>query len=90
MPAEDAATTKMVRREIVRRHIDVTSLQVNAMHGVVYLRGQVKPLLGRECDLEAEMLIIHRILRSRPGIRDVVLEVEFPKERPKAGRSLSE
>ena len=51
------------------------------MHGVVYLRGQIKPLLGQECDLKAEMLIIHRILRSRPGVREVVLEVEFPKER---------
>ncbi len=77
MPAEDAATTRLVRREIVRRRIDDSQLHVNSMHGVVYIRGQVRSLRGEECDLEAEMNIIHRILRSRPGIRDVVFEVEI-------------
>ncbi|MGQ9923554.1 MAG: hypothetical protein ACUVSM_06370 [Armatimonadota bacterium] len=75
MPAEDAATTRLVRREIVRRRIDDTMLQVNSMHGVVYIRGEVRSLRGENCDLEAEMNIIHRILRSRPGIRDVIIEV---------------
>jgi hypothetical protein len=77
MPAEDAATTRLVRREIVRRRIDDSLLQVNSMHGVVYIRGEVRSLRGEPCDLEAEMNIIHRILRSRPGIRDVVIEVNY-------------
>jgi len=47
------------------------------MHGVVYIRGEVRSLRGEPCDLEAEMNIIHRILRSRPGIRDVVIEVNY-------------
>ncbi len=77
MPAEDAATTRLVRREIVRRRIDDTLLQVNSMHGVVYIRGEVRSLRGETCDLESEMNIIHRILRSRPGIRDVIIEVNY-------------
>jgi hypothetical protein len=47
------------------------------MHGVVYIRGEVRSLRGENCDLEAEMNIIHRILRSRPGIRDVIIEVNY-------------
>ncbi len=77
MPAEDAATTRLVRREITRRRIDDTKLQVNAMHGVVYLRGEIQALKGTECDIESELHIISRILRSRPGIRDVIMEVKF-------------
>lgn len=75
MAKEDAATTRLVRREIVRRHIDDTQLHISAMHGVVYIRGPIK-MIGREpCDVNQEMVILHRILRSRPGIRDVVIEV---------------
>lgn len=77
MPAEDAATTRLVRREITRRRIDDSKLQVNAMHGVVYLRGEVCPMRGSTCDMEVELGIIHRILRSRPGIRDVVFDVKI-------------
>lgn len=75
MPVEDAATTRMVRREIVRRRLDDSRLQVNAMHGVVYLRGEVRALDRGGVDPHEELHILSRILRSRPGIRDVVLEV---------------
>lgn len=75
MPVEDIATTRMVRREIIRRRLDDSRLQVNAMHGVVYLRGEVSALDRGGVDAHEELHILSRILRSRPGIRDVVLEV---------------
>lgn len=76
MGVHDAETTRMVRREIIRRHLDDSQLQVNAMHGVVYLRGVLKSCPGHPCDLLAEMKILHRVLRTRPGIRDVVFEID--------------
>ncbi|MEI6914184.1 MAG: hypothetical protein WCL39_03540 [Armatimonadota bacterium] len=79
MALHDAETTRMVRREINRRHIDDSGLHVNAMHGIVYLRGILKPLEGRSIDLKAELDILNRIIRSRPGIRDIVCEVECVK-----------
>ncbi|MCC6485576.1 MAG: hypothetical protein IT209_12075 [Armatimonadetes bacterium] len=75
MGVQDAETTRMVRREIIRRHLDDSQLQVNAMHGVVYLRGILKVCAGHPRDLKEEMLILHRVLRSRPGIRDVIFEL---------------
>lgn len=75
MPAEDALMTRMVQREIGRRCIDATRLDVKAFHGVVYIRGQIRHLRGHDVDLQVELETIGRILRQRPGIRDVIIDV---------------
>ena len=84
MPVEDAEMTRMVRREITRRYIDSTNLDVRVMHGVVYLRGWVELLRSHphKVDLREEVELIHRILMQKPGIRDVVVEVDYGKRRP--------
>ena len=90
MPIEDAEMTRMVRREISRRYIDSSSLDVRVMHGVVYLRGWVDNLRGahhQQVDLKEEMELIHRILTQKPGIRDVVVEVDFGKAASPASRA---
>lgn len=75
--AADAETRRMVLREISKRHIDVSRLDVQVYHGVVYLRGTVSALRGHDIDIKAEMELIRRILRQRPGIRDVVIDVIY-------------
>lgn len=75
MPAEDAEMTRMVRREISRRYVDTTYVDIRVMHGVCYLRGHIKPLKGHDNDLTEEHEIILRIIRQRPGIREVVSEL---------------
>jgi hypothetical protein len=75
MPAEDAEMTRMVRREISRRYVDSSYVDVKVMHGVCYLRGYIKPLKGHDNDLNEEHDIILRILRQRPGIREVISEL---------------
>jgi hypothetical protein len=90
VPIEDAEMTRMVRREISRRYIDSSSLDVRVMHGVVYLRGWVDNLRGlhhQKVDLKEEMELIHRILTQKPGIRDVVVEVDYGKAVTPAGRA---
>ncbi len=77
MPVGDSETTRMAQREIGRRSIDASRLDVRAMRGVVYLRGTIECLRGHEMDLNQELEVIHRILRTKPGIRDVVMEVEI-------------
>jgi hypothetical protein len=88
VPIEDAEMTRAIRREISRRYIDSSSLDVRVMHGVVYLRGWVDKLhgaQGSQVDLKEEMELIHRILVQKPGIRDVIVEVEYGKGRTPAG-----
>lgn len=83
VPVEDAEMTRMVRREIGRRYIDSSMLDVRVMHGVVYLRGWVDKLRGHneQVDLREEVELIHRILLQRPGIRDVVIEVDYGRRK---------
>ena len=75
MPAEDATMTRLVRREVSRRYIDATRLDIKAMHGVVYLRGSIARLRGHDVDLKKELEVIHRVLRGKSGIRDVIIDV---------------
>lgn len=77
MPAEDVAMTRLVQREIGRRPIDARLLDVRAVHGVVYIRGPVRRLRGHDVNLEHEMEVIRRVLRSKPGIRDVIMDVTY-------------
>ena len=76
MVTTDAANTKMVRSEIGRRYVDSSLLDIRVSHGTVHLGGVIGPLrLHRELDMAKEMAHISTILRSKPGIREVVWEV---------------
>ncbi|MFN4032450.1 MAG: BON domain-containing protein [Fimbriimonadales bacterium] len=77
MALADVETRRMVLREISKRHIDSSRLDVQVFHGVVYLRGTVSGMRGHDIDIKAEMEVIRRILRQRPGIRDVVVDVIY-------------
>ena len=77
MPAEDASMTRLVQREVSRRYIDATRLDVKAIHGVIYLRGSIAKLRGHDVDLRKELEVIHRVLRGKSGIRDVIIDVTF-------------
>jgi hypothetical protein len=68
----------MVRREIGKRYVDSTYVDVRVMHGVCYLRGYIKQLRGHDnIDLGEELEVIPRILRQRPGIREVICELDI-------------
>jgi hypothetical protein len=67
----------MVQREISKRNIDISMLDVHVHHGVVYLRGTVKKSRGQNIDMKHEFSIISHILRGCPGIRDVVNDIHI-------------
>jgi hypothetical protein len=75
MGREDAGTTRLAQREVGRRYIDTTRLDIKAQHGTVYLRGSVSKLRGHNVDLHHELELIKLILRGKPGIRDVIVDV---------------
>ena len=77
MSVIDASHTRMVQREIGKRNIDITTLDVHVHHGVVYLRGTVRHLRGHEFDLEAEIRGILNHLRAHPEFRDIVNELQI-------------
>jgi len=75
----DSAMSREVLREIGKRPVDVSNLDVHVMHGVVYLRGRIEKLRGyyEDLDLHEELTMILRVLKQKQGIRDVVCEVAF-------------
>lgn len=74
MPVEDVEMVRAVRREMARRLLDTGDTQVCAMRGVIHLTGRVQPVKGHEEDFEHEVHVLYRVLKQRPGVRDVCLE----------------
>ncbi|MGQ9456427.1 MAG: hypothetical protein ACUVRS_00135 [Armatimonadota bacterium] len=79
MSIVDASMTRDLRREIAKHPVDSSQLEVHVMHGVAYLRGRLEKLRGyhEDIDLEEELTRIVKVMRNKPGIRDVVCEVEL-------------
>lgn len=67
----------MVEREVTRRYVDASRVEIRVNNGVCYLRGKIRPLRSHpQVDLDREVAIIQKILRQRPELRSVVWEVE--------------
>jgi osmotically-inducible protein OsmY len=77
MPFEDVQANKLVRRELNRRKIDVTLVNVRVSHGVVYLQGVVRSVRGGAPDARKEIEIVCRNLRQKGEIRDVVADLTY-------------
>ena len=76
MAMEDAHQTRLIQRELTRRYVDLSQVDVRVIHGVCYLRGTMMKLRTHpEIDLDHEAEVIRKVLRQKSGIRDVVWEV---------------
>ena len=75
----DATMTRDALREIGKRAVDSSRLQVHVTHGVAYLMGRIDKVRGYHgnIDLHEELATIVKVLRQKPGIRDVICEVEL-------------
>lgn len=71
---KDVAATKLVRQEFSKRNLDTTRSDLRVTHGVCYIRGSVGTMKGGPTDVRAEIETIAKVLRQRPGIRDVVID----------------
>jgi hypothetical protein len=68
---------RIARSEFARRGVDISRADLYVMHGILYMRGEVKPMpKSLILDMNSEMGIIAKILRQRPEIRDIVLDVK--------------
>jgi osmotically-inducible protein OsmY len=66
----------LVRRELSRRPIDCSMVEIHVTHGIVYLRGVVRAVRGHDIDLQHEISILTTVLRQKQGIRDVINELQ--------------
>ena len=83
MSYSDYRLNAQVRALLVRRGIDLVKLEHGVTDSVVYIRGTVRSYLTRptadpsRARLEAidEVTRLERALRSIPGVRDVVMNI---------------
>jgi osmotically-inducible protein OsmY len=81
MALVDAQQTRSVQRELTRRNIDASEIDVRVVHGVCYMRGTLSKLRSHpEVDLEHESEVIRKVIRQVQGIRDVVWDVKAQKD----------
>ncbi|MCB0826256.1 MAG: hypothetical protein KDC26_08705 [Armatimonadetes bacterium] len=75
--AADVAANKMARQEFSKRNLDTTRADIRVTHGVCYVRGAVGTIKGGPSDVRAEVETIAKVLRTRQGIKDVVLDCTY-------------
>lgn len=78
MSVVDSAMTRDVMREIAKRPVDTSGLEVHVTHGVVHIRGRLEKVRGyyEDLDVHAELTSIIKALRVKSGVRDVICEVD--------------
>lgn len=76
MQLSDVEAVRTARREMARHKLDTTETQVGVSHGVVHIVGKVRPAPGQESIFAEEIKSLYKCLKSRPGIRDVMLDWE--------------
>ena len=79
MSIVDSAMTRDVLRDISKRPVDISQLNVQVIHGIVYLHGRLERLRGyyEDLNIEEELHIIIRLLKQKPGVRDVCCEIQI-------------
>jgi hypothetical protein len=74
----DVKGLRLARTELSKRGIDTMRADIRVMHGVLYIRGTVTPLMGYVCnDVRHEVEHIAHLLRQKPEIKDVVVDCSF-------------
>jgi hypothetical protein len=74
----DVRATKAARSELGRRGVDMTHGDVRVLHGVVYISGAIRAIVGSGIgDVRSELELIARILKTKPEIKDVVINCTY-------------
>jgi len=78
MTLADTRLRREIQKELVKRDIESTSINVQVINFVVYLTGEIRPVRGMTLDPRKELGIIEEIIRRFKGVRDVVNEIKVP------------
>ncbi|NIM06655.1 MAG: hypothetical protein GTO55_09405 [Armatimonadetes bacterium] len=70
-PQEDNVIGRHVRRQLNRRYVDCSKVQVRVSYGVVYLTGEMRKPRGFQGTLKDELEIIRNILLHIQGIKEI-------------------
>jgi hypothetical protein len=77
MRPEDAILSKSIMSELTRRRISISGLRVTTSMGIVRIEGVIRRIRGDNRDLNAELERARDIIKRKPGVRDVVINVKI-------------
>jgi hypothetical protein len=67
----DNEVFRRVRKELNRRPVDCSRVQISVSYGVVFLSGEIRPTRGLGGTLKQEYEVIRTILLHIPGAREL-------------------
>lgn len=73
----DVRASKQLRSELGRKLIDVTQADVRVMHGVAYIRGVVKGVVGGPTDVKLALQQVGNAMRQKGIVKDVVIDAVY-------------
>ena len=74
---EDVRAKKKVRSELTRRMIDITSMDLQILHKVAYVRGVIRPIKGGAPDVKEEVTMVFRHMKQKGVILDYFIDCIF-------------
>jgi hypothetical protein len=77
MSKESSEMVRHLERECTKRNIDISRAVVFASGSTLYMNGIVRRIRGHSFDLKHEMEIVTRIVRSKPGVHGIVLDIDI-------------
>lgn len=77
MRPEDAILAKSIMSELTRRRINTSGLRVTVSMGIARVEGTIRRIRGDNRDLNQEIQRARDIIKSKPGVRDVIFNVKI-------------
>ena len=74
---EDIRNRKRIRSEFTKRMIDVTAMDLQVHHGVVYIRGVIRSIKGGVGDPRSEVQQIASSIKNLGLAKDVIIDCQF-------------
>ncbi len=75
---KDVNALRQVRTELTKRGIDIGRADIQMRNGHLTMRGSVSPMAGVTIpDIRMEVEHIARLLRQKPDIHDVVVDIKY-------------
>jgi hypothetical protein len=70
---EDIRNRKRIRSEFTKRSLDITGMDLQVLHGVVYVRGVIKSIKGG-LGAQKEVELVVTAIRQLNLARDVIVQ----------------
>ncbi len=74
---EDIRAKKKIRTALNRNMVDITSMDLQILHRVAYLRGVIRPIRGGPPDVKEEVQRIFRHMKQTGVIADYIIACIF-------------